>query len=178
MIKKSIIIALAVFLVGTVSVGAYDVYQGNSSLNLPDFSLGQANQNQGWGQGQQQGRGQGQSQGQEQGQGRGYGDGSGIPQAMANAEWVTLTGSIVSIDQRGMTVDTVEMGQLNLEMGPPWFAGEQGITFNPGDPVTIVGFEGEDSLFQAGQITNDTTGETLLLRDPNGRPLWAGRGQN
>ena len=46
----------------------------------------------------------------------------------------------------------------------------------PGDTVTVLGFD-ENGNFQAGQITNESTGEILLLRDPNGRPLWAGRGQ-
>jgi hypothetical protein len=26
-------------------------------------------------------------------------------------------------------------------------------------------------------VTNTTTGERLLLRDPNGRPLWGGPGR-
>ena len=99
-----------------------------------------------------------------------------MPQAMEH-DWVTLTGKVVSGEQQSLTVETEEMGQLNLEMGPPWFADEQAVAFNSGDAVTVLGFEGEDSMFQAGQITNGTTGETLFLRDPNGRPLWAGRGQ-
>lgn len=69
------------------------------------------------------------------------------------------------------------MGQLTVQLGPPGFASQQGLRFNPGDAVTLIGFSGENGMFQAGQITNDTSGQMLLLRDPNGRPLWAGRGQ-
>jgi hypothetical protein len=43
--------------------------------------------------------------------------------------------------------------------------------------VTVLGFSSEGEGFQAGQVNNDTTGEVLMLRDPNGRPLWAGQGQ-
>ncbi len=113
------------------------------------------------------------------GPGEEQGNGSGVPQpqAMENAEWVTVSGSVVAVNQPGLIVDTEEMGQLNLQLGPPWFAGEQEVTFSPGDTVTIVGFEGEGGMFQTGQIANDITGATLYLRDPNGRPLWAGRGQ-
>jgi len=293
MFKKIVISTLVIILVGAVIVGAYDIYQGRSSLELPEVSLaanaasgqgigsgqGQGQgQGRGQGQGQGQGRGQGQGQGQgmmqnqsqsqmtqhqwstlqgtvaaidaqsmtidtaEQGQltlelgpagfaeqqgvmfapgdevavqgfdesgmfhaaeitqmtsgqslqlrdpngrplwagqaqgGQGQGNGSGEPQAMVNREWSTLSATVNSQSQQGLVVDTAEMGQLVLQMGPPWFATEQGVTFNPGDSVTIMGFAGEGSAFQAGEITNETTGQKLMLRDPNGRPLWAGRG--
>jgi hypothetical protein len=40
----------------------------------------------------------------------------------------------------------------------------------------LVGFyEGDD--FEVGQIDNATNGQTVLVRDENGRPLWAGRGR-
>ncbi len=95
-----------------------------------------------------------------------------------NHNWLTLTGIVLSGDlQQGIIVDSQEMGQLSLSMGRPGFASEQEVAFSPGDEVTIFGFEGEGNMFQVGQITNDTTGATLYLRDPNGRPLWAGRGQ-
>jgi hypothetical protein len=193
-------------LVGTVGVAAYDSYQGNSSLRLPDLEVLQANTGQGrlageqvqggggqrgrgFGQNNQPGQGQAQAerqqgqrgqrrQGQQgdQGNSSGQGQGSGVPQA-ADHEWVTLTGEVVAADQQGLTVATEAAGQLNLAMGPAWFAGQQAISFDSGDVVTIIGFEGEEGMFQAGQITNDTTGDTLHLRDPNGRPLWAGQGQ-
>ena len=282
MFKKIVISTLVIILLGAVVVGAYDIYNGSSSLEMPEVSLA-ANA----ADGQEPGSGQGQSRGQGQGQGRqgqemtqpqlqgqmaqqqwttlqgtvaavdaqsmvvdtteqgqltlelgpagfaeqqgvafapgdevtvqgfdesgmfhaaqitqmasgqslqlrdpngrplwagpeqsdqGQGNGSGEPQAMVNREWSTLSGTVNSQTQQGLVVDTTEMGQLVLQMGPPWFAAEQGVTFTPGDRVTIVGFAGEGSTFQAGEITNETTGQKLLLRDPNGRPLWAGRG--
>jgi hypothetical protein len=110
-----------------------------------------------------------------QGQG-GQGNGTGVSQAMADREWTTLSGTVNSQTQQGLVVDTAEMGRITLQMGPPWFSADQDITFNPGDAVSIVGFVGEGNTFQAGEVTNETTGQTLHLRDPNGRPLWAGRG--
>jgi hypothetical protein len=110
------------------------------------------------------------------GQGQGNGNGSGEPQAMVNKEWITLSGTVNALTQQGLVVDTAEMGQFTLQMGPPWFATDQGVTFNPGDIVSIIGLSHDGNTFQAGEITNETTGQKLLLRDPNGRPLWAGRG--
>jgi hypothetical protein len=124
------------------------------------------------------GQGQGQGQGQRggaQGQG-GQSNQTGLPQA-AERDWVTVTGEIVSGGAQNLTVETAEMGQLTVQLGPPGFASQQNVPFNAGDLVTLIGFTGENSTFQAGQITNETTGQILMLRDPNGRPLWAGRGQ-
>ena len=167
MIKRIIITTLVVILVGATGVAAYDAYQGNSTLDLSTDELFAA--------GQGQGQGQGRGQGQGQGQGKGQGQGAGMSQPVAH-DWVTLTGAVLSSDQQSLTVDTAEQGELTLELGNPGFASEQGVAFNPGDQVTITGFD-ENGMFHAGQIDNETSGESLLLRDPNGRPLWAGRGQ-
>jgi hypothetical protein len=189
MMKKIIISTLLIILLSAVAVGAYDAYQGNSTLKLSAANLSPDNSGSwsqdpgsGWGRDRGQGPGMvGQGQGQNgrgrwgQGNQQGPAHDSGMPQAMIGREWITLSGTVISVD-RGMTVDTAEMGQITLQVGPPWFASQQAVTFTPGDAVTILGFAGEGRMFQAGEITNDTTGVTLHLRDPNGRPLWAGRG--
>lgn len=79
--------------------------------------------------------------------------------------------------QQTLTVDTAERGRLDLWLGRVGYASQQGATFNAGESVTILGFDAPNGQFQAGEITNDATGQTLYLRDPNGRPLWAGQGQ-
>lgn len=78
--------------------------------------------------------------------------------------------------QQTLTVDTAERGRLDLWLGRTGYASQQGVTFASGDSVTILGFDAPNGQFQAGEITNDATGQTLYLRDPNGRPLWAGQG--
>ena len=45
-----------------------------------------------------------------------------------------------------------------------------------GDSVSLTGFY-EDGDFEVGQIDDQTTGQTVSLRDESGRPLWAGRGR-
>ena len=194
MIKRIIIIGvLAFILLGATAVAAYDTYQGESTLDLPDASFLTAGQGNGQGQGQGQGQGNGQGQGASQGQGQGAGPGQGHgsnaqgqggngagqgqqPQQQDH-DWVTISGSVISTEQQGLLVDTVEQGELLLNLGRPGFADEQAVAFNAGDAVTIDGFESPEGMFVAGAIINETSGQTLHLRDPNGRPLWAGQGQ-
>ena len=35
----------------------------------------------------------------------------------------------------------------------------------------------EDGEFKAGTVENLTTGETIVLRDEAGRPMWSGQGR-
>lgn len=179
MLKNVVIGLLGVILLGAVVVGVYDATRGASTVKADLAQFGWANSgptNQGDGSGLGYGQGQGQryGQGQGQGQGNGPGNGNGVPQ---DHEWISLTGPVVAADGQQLTVDAAERGQLSLRLGKPGFAATQGVIFTPGDTVTILGFDGQNGQFQAGQITNDTTGAVLHLRDPNGRPLWAGQGQ-
>ena len=180
MIKSILIGILVVILLGAVAVGFYDSARGASSFSLPQWNSGQS-QSQGYGQGNGPGSGigpgqQGQGNGQRQGGGRGNGQGQGQGTPIEHT-WVTLQGTVSSFDgQQTLTVDTTERGRLDLWLGPVGYAEQQGVTFNSGDAVTILGFDAPNGQFQAGEITNDTTGATLYLRDPNGRPLWAGQG--
>ncbi|MFN2280876.1 MAG: hypothetical protein ACK2TZ_03365, partial [Anaerolineales bacterium] len=64
---------------------------------------------------------------------------------------------------------------ITFQTGQPRFFSSQGITFKVGDEIVVVGYY-QDSQFMAGDITQKATGLRVLLRDPNGRPLWAGPG--
>jgi hypothetical protein len=88
-----------------------------------------------------------------------------------------VSGAVVSADEQQLIINVSEQGQLALWLGKPGFAVAQGVTFSPEDKVIVLGFDGQNGSFQAAQITNETTGAILHLRDPNGRPLWAGQGQ-
>lgn len=195
MIKKVLVVLLVVILLGAVAIGFYDSARGASNFSLPQWTSGQG-QGQGSGQGNGQGRGngqggqgqgrgngQGQGGGQGNGQGRGNGQGQGGGQGQGQGQevqhtWITLQGTVTAFDgQQTLTVDTPERGRLDLWLGRVGYASQQGVAFTPGDSLTILGFDGTNGQFQAGEITNTTTGQTLYLRDPNGRPLWAGQGQ-
>ncbi len=109
----------------------------------------------------------------EQGQ-NGQGNSEGQMQV---DEWITVEGTLMSFQGGNMTMSTVEGEILSFKTGQPRFFAEQGITFQVGDEIIVVGFyQGEE--FQAGDITQVATELRVMLRDPNGRPLWAGAGNS
>lgn len=82
----------------------------------------------------------------------------------------TLVGTVISVDDLTVTLDTATLGQVTLPLQHGHTAPANPIAFAPGDAVTA------EVMLMAGSITNQRSEETLHLRDPNGRPLWAGRG--
>jgi hypothetical protein len=115
------------------------------------------------------------------GGGRGYGgggrnsalgDGTGTGQAQVDT-WLTLQGTVVSIDSNALVVEMEGGEQVLVENRPWWFAQEQGFVAQAGDELAIVGFyEGDE--FEAGRLDNLSTGLSVPIRAENGRPLWAG----
>jgi hypothetical protein len=99
-------------------------------------------------------------------------------------EWLTLQGTVMSVDADTLVMETDNGEQVSVENRAWWFAQEQGFSAQVGDQVTLVGFyEGDDPStgselrFEVGRIDDVTQGQTVLVRDENGRPLWAGRGR-
>lgn len=103
------------------------------------------------------------------------GDQTGTGQANVE-KWLMLQGTVVSVDTDTLVVQATNGEQTTMENRPWRFAQEQGFSTQVGNQVTLVGFyEGDD--LEVGQIDDATSGQTVLLRDENGRPLWAGRGR-
>jgi hypothetical protein len=102
------------------------------------------------------------------------GDGNGTGQAQVD-EWVTLQGSVVSVDADALVVQAGGE-QIAVENRPWWFAQEQGFSAQVGDQVELVGFY-ENGDFEVGQLSNVTSGQVVDIREENGRPQWAGRGR-
>jgi hypothetical protein len=107
--------------------------------------------------------------------GAGFGDGTGTGQAQVD-EWLTLEGTVVSVDAEALVVLTASGEQVALENRPWSFALEQGFVAQPGDQVTLVGFY-ENGTLEVGQLADASNGQTVQLRDESGRPMWAGRGR-
>lgn len=103
-------------------------------------------------------------------------NGQAEPQVAPDA-WVTLEGTVVSVDLSTLLFETASGEQLALQLGQQAFMQQQGITFAPGEAVRVLGFW-QGTTFRAGEITKLATGERLMLLDPNGRPLWGGPGRN
>lgn len=108
--------------------------------------------------------------------GNGAADGSHTPDPQAVAgDWISLTGTIVSMTNGRMTIALADGTQVTFQTGQPRFLSAQGVVFNVGEDVEVYGFY-SDVEFVAGDITQLSTGAKVMLRDPNGRPLWAGPG--
>jgi hypothetical protein len=205
MFKKIVVGALIVVLIGAVGIGIIDAAQGRSvaaQANAAQDTAQTATSAQGAGSGQGQGYrgGQDQPQGQTpvQGQGQGYRGGQGqgargqgqsangqgqtqnpdpgTPQANVTA-WLTVAGTVNSFDGVGVSLTADDGAPVWVQFGQSRYVSEQGVTFTAGDHLTVNGFE-ENGQFQAGTVVNDTTGQTLNLRDTTGRPLWAGGSQH
>jgi hypothetical protein len=120
---------------------------------------------------------QGSDQGGYSGEGRedAPGDGSSTGQAQVDI-WLQLHGAVVSVDADVLVIRIADGTQVSVENRPWWFAQEQGFSAQIGDEITLTGFY-EDDAFEVGRIDDVTTGQTVLLRDEDGRPMWAGRGR-
>jgi len=88
--------------------------------------------------------------------------------------WTTVTGTVVALDP-DLVLQTEE-GEVVVHLGPEWYWDDQELTLNVGDQVAVTGFFEHDGL-EATRVENLTTGQSLILRDEVGRPLWAGRGR-
>jgi len=112
----------------------------------------------------------------DRGQTSGQADGEHVPDPQAQVdEWITLSGELLAFQGSNMTMSTTDGEIVAFQTGQPRFFSDQGITFQVGDEITVVGYyEGEQVM--VGDITQVSTGLRVILRDPNGRPLWGGPG--
>jgi hypothetical protein len=105
-------------------------------------------------------------------------DGEHIPEPQAQVdEWVTIEGTLMSYQGGNITMNTTEGELITFKTGQPRFFTEQNVSLQVGEEITVIGFY-ENGQFMAGEITQVTTGARVMLRDPNGRPLWAGPGNS
>jgi hypothetical protein len=105
--------------------------------------------------------------------------GTGVPQVLADVdEWITVEGTVTGVELNAVTIETTDGESLLAQLGPNTFWTNLDVVLEAGDDVQITGFY-EDGSFTAGSVTLLATGETMDLRDADGRPLWSGgrRGQ-
>lgn len=121
----------------------------------------------------------GDGRGEGQGQGRGYQNyeqnDSHLSQDRVE-EWLTVSGEITALDQAGVTLKTDDGQTMLINLGPSWFWESRGQFLEVGQQVTVRYFS-DDGHLKAGEVTVDSTGERLVLREEDGQPVWAGRGQ-
>lgn len=101
--------------------------------------------------------------------------GNQVPQPQAVVtEWVTVQGLVTAVELNALMIETTGGEMMAVQLGPEFYWTAQGIAFAAGDQVEVNGFFEDEDSFSAGTVTLLDTGETLALRDSNGRPLWAG----
>ncbi len=114
--------------------------------------------------------------GNARGQQGANGDGTHSPDPQAQVdEWINIEGTLIAFQNGSMTLSTSEGELVTFKTGRPSFFAGQGITFQVGDAIRVLGFYQGDQ-FIAAEITQLASGQRVMLRDPNGRPLWAGPG--
>lgn len=106
---------------------------------------------------------------------QGYG-GGGPGLNMTRLQTVTGTVSAVRLAY-GAEYPTVTVQQVTIKTAPVWYFLNHDFELKAGDVVRIVAAAsrgGRDSYLHAIEISNNTTGTTLRLRDDTGLPLWSG----
>jgi len=99
--------------------------------------------------------------------------GEANPDAMGLS--ILINGEVVSNEGNLLTLLTVDGSLVEAMLGPPWFWTENGIPLNAGDQIELEGFESPDHM-EVNWLVNQTTGQTIQLRTPEGTPVWGGGG--
>jgi hypothetical protein len=94
---------------------------------------------------------------------------------MVGDPWMAQ-GTIVSFDTAGMTLSINDSAQVYVELGPPHYWQDQGVTLAVGDIVTVNGFYNGDQYHAATVAKQD--GSQLMVRTAEGLPLWSGGASN
>lgn len=152
-----------------IALGEGSTFSGGGEL------ANNANRNgQGIGAGAGQGGGDGQAAREFTDQ-PGYAESGGNPQAEA-AEWITLQGVVESVSEDAVVI-VVSTGEVITLDGRAWsFAQEAGFSMQAGEEVSLTGFY-EDGEFEIGFVEDQTSGQSIQLREQSGRPAWAGKGR-
>jgi len=96
--------------------------------------------------------------------------GDGIP---IDSTLLTVHGIAIDVDN-DLTLRT-ESGDLLVGLGPAHYREQAGFAIGVGDELEISGFN-EDEEFKAVSVQNLTNGMSIILRDGDGHPMWAGQG--
>lgn len=105
---------------------------------------------------------------------QGSADGLGTGQAEVD-EWLTVVGTVMVVNADEMVVQLDGGEQITMD-GRAWrFVQEQAFQVQINQRLSLTGFY-EEGDFEVGTVQNLTSGQSVLIRDENGRPLWAGRG--
>jgi hypothetical protein len=170
--------AIAIFGPSDEACGSTEARGRNTELGLgaraETFSQGRGQGAGGQRQGQGQGQGLGRGQEQVLGQGQGRGRAEGTQSEATPQELETIEGLVVETDE--LVIETSSGETVQVGLGPSAYREAQGFVLETGENVRVSGYW-EDDEFKATELENLTTGQSIVLRDATGRPMWAGQGR-
>ncbi len=110
-------------------------------------------------------------------------DRGGTTLPAASTDTVAIAGTVVSFTAAaalGLPTLVVDASgtEYTFVLGPYRNLVAQGFEAAPGDLVTVVAYECTqcEQAYTVVQVTNETTGDVLVLRGDDGRPVWRSRG--
>lgn len=134
----------------------------------------------GTGRGQSAGRGHEVSQSSAVAGRGGYGDSTGdewVVTGQADAgQWITLNGTVFSVDESALAVALGDGQIISLENRLWSFARDEGFATATSEEISLTGFY-EGDVFEVGQINNLSNEAMVQIREESGRPLWAAGGR-
>ncbi len=179
MFKKIIVGALLVGVIGVLIAGAAirtDAKSGNGTTSEAGGGRATGSAAAVANNGGRGGFGQGGVEAQALGR-QGNGTLNSVPQAdVQPAEWLTIQGNVVSVAADLVEIKIAAGDAIPLEGRPLSYALEQGFSLEVEDTVMLEGFD-EDGEFKIGKVTNLSDNSSVVLRNVNGQPNWAGRGR-
>jgi hypothetical protein len=92
----------------------------------------------------------------------------------------SLHGWVDSYDGQSLTLSLDDGASLYVQLGSSRYAQSIGFAPQVGEGVTLLGFTGEDGLFNAITVPLDTpAGRSRVypFRSETGQPLWSGSGR-
>ena len=180
MLKKIILGTLFAGLVAVLVIGAI-----NRTANKSEDSAQAAGRGRGQTQSVQEDRTNHQVNNYQSTGGQGYGRGQSEAENSRQYpnyqevidEWVTYDGVVTQVPASGIDLVLEADGEVLVIGTGPLSLDELGFALHLGDTVEVWGYWEDDEL-KAAEITLLEMGQTVVLRDGWGRPVWSGSGQN
>lgn len=107
--------------------------------------------------------------------GRRPGEGYQVGESQSvSQDWLSVSGVVRSLDGSLMIL-RAESGELiEVTLGQSGYWEAQGVSLAAGDAVVVEGFYEDVDTLSARSLELAATGQTVVLRDDSGRPMWAG----
>ena len=164
-------VLVAVFIIAIVAVTGYGLLNGTiikkdeSQATVAGASVAGAYQ------------GSGQGVGRSGGEGGGPGNGGLADLRVDTEKLLKLTGRVVSANLDTTNYFKIDSGDevYDVNVGARWYWEYKGIALEPGDNVTVTGFDVQGlsaPTLAASTVVNEDSGKDIRVRSDEGAPVW------